>query len=58
MLSPAVAAQYRDNFTKKPTPGRSPRDPAPLLPSTYVPTVTTYGHDYIPKVRSPAIVVS
>ncbi|KAG2490567.1 hypothetical protein HYH03_010961 [Edaphochlamys debaryana] len=41
-------SEYLDQYTKKPIP--PPRLPPgdPLLPSNHVPTITTYGHDYIP----------
>jgi hypothetical protein len=43
------STEYRDEFYRKPLLPRSPRASQPLLPSTHVPTITTYGHDYVPK---------
>ncbi|EFJ52695.1 hypothetical protein VOLCADRAFT_120166 [Volvox carteri f. nagariensis] len=43
------ATEYRDEFYRKPLLSRSPRASRPLLPSSHVPTITTYGHDYVPK---------
>ncbi|KXZ51957.1 hypothetical protein GPECTOR_11g80 [Gonium pectorale] len=41
-------SEYRDNYTKKPLAAHEARAAAPLLPSSHVATITTYGHDYVP----------
>ncbi|KAG2437795.1 hypothetical protein HXX76_005415 [Chlamydomonas incerta] len=42
-------SEYRDNYTKKAARPPDLRASAPLMPSNHVPTITTYGHDYVPK---------
>ncbi|GLC34150.1 hypothetical protein PLESTB_000842900 [Pleodorina starrii] len=43
------ATEYRDEFYRKPLLPGSPRASQPLLPSSHVPTITTYAADYAPK---------
>ncbi|GIL71592.1 hypothetical protein Vretimale_713 [Volvox reticuliferus] len=43
------STEYRDEFYRKPLLSPSLHKSQPLLPSSHVPTITTYGHDYVPK---------